>query len=362
MLDVVPETVPASDVVKRFLRQRGDQLSDKNVVVLALHAPYFLDATEISKLTAYFGVYSKTRPFLESAARALFGGYRPAGAPPVDVPGTRYASLQQRLQPDPESKIRLRIFRGEEPIASNDEDDPTQNEDTATPNLAVGDVLHLEVGPILDLNGKLVPNGTAINFNLIYEGGSVVLPIETAYTRNGIATSDVLLERVGILNISANVGETNTTLPISISVQDQVTIPANTPEIVITPTVSPSTTLTPTIAPTETITPTMTPASEVSELTLPKRASLPTLLISLCTILITLSMLLIVQIRVLPRQTLVHSMLWAVNFGLGAYILYGLGFFPGAIWLHNSLQIWGPAIAVFIAMLFPLLWLQLRTD
>jgi hypothetical protein len=64
---------------------------------------------------------------------------------------------------------------------------------------------------------------------------------------------------------------------------------------------------------------------------------------------------------VLPRQTLVHSMLWAINCGLGAYILYGLGLLPGGSWLQSSLRVWGSGLVVFIAMLLPLVWLQLRT-
>jgi hypothetical protein len=54
-------------------------------------------------------------------------------------------------------------------------------------------------------------------------------------------------------------------------------------------------------------------------------------------------------------------MLWAVNCGLGAYILYGLGLLPGGNWLHGSLRVWGTGLVVFIAMLLPLVWLQLRT-
>ncbi len=83
MLDVDPIAYPTSDVVKRFLDQPGAQRANKRIVVLSLHAPYFLDATEISKLTGYYGVYGKTQPFLESAVRALFRAYTPVGAPPV---------------------------------------------------------------------------------------------------------------------------------------------------------------------------------------------------------------------------------------------------------------------------------------
>ena len=67
-----PSEPPASDTVKAFLRQRSDSLRDKKIIVLAFNAPYYLDTTETSKLTAYYGVYSSTEPFLEAAVRALF--------------------------------------------------------------------------------------------------------------------------------------------------------------------------------------------------------------------------------------------------------------------------------------------------
>ena len=77
---------------------------------------------------------------------------------------------------------------------------------------------------------------------------------------------------------------------------------------------------------------------------------------------ITLSLLLIVQIWILPRHMLVRSMLWATIFGLSSYILYGVGLIPGADQLHTALHNLGPVVIVFIAMLLPLLWLQLRSE
>ena len=85
------------------------------------------------------------------------------------------------------------------------------------------------------------------------------------------------------------------------------------------------------------------------------------LAVALLTIMVTISLLLVVLVRVLSRQTLVHSILWAVNCGLGAYILYGLGLLPGGSWLQESLRVWGTGLVVFIAMIVPLVWLQLRT-
>ena len=41
-------------------------------MVFAFNAPYYLDATDISKLTAYYAFYSKINPFIDVAARILF--------------------------------------------------------------------------------------------------------------------------------------------------------------------------------------------------------------------------------------------------------------------------------------------------
>jgi len=77
---------------------------------------------------------------------------------------------------------------------------------------------------------------------------------------------------------------------------------------------------------------------------------------------VTLSLLIILQSRILPRSMLMHNMLWATICGLAAYILYGLGLLPGIEFLQTTLRFWGTAVVVFIGMLLPLLWLQLRAE
>ncbi len=91
------------------------------------------------------------------------------------------------------------------------------------------------------------------------------------------------------------------------------------------------------------------------------RLSVVSLSVALLTMLATLGLILVVQMRILPRRMLIHSLLWAVNCGLAAYILYGLGLIPGGSWLHGSLRVWGAGLVVFIAMLMPLVWLEVRT-
>ncbi len=360
MLDVDPTQQTNSDIVKQFLHDRSEQLSGKHVIVFALNAPYFLDATEISKLTAYFGVYSKTQPFLESAVRALFRSYPPIGAPPVDVPGTRFGSLTERLKPDPSRPLELHVMLGDQEVA------PSGANETQRP-LNAGDTIRLRVGPVLDYNGQPVHDDTLVNFQVKYQSEPTALIIDPVATRNGIAMRDILLDRPGglLLSASSEAAATSKTMMVNIQGQaiENTTVPTQTLTATVltsvaTNTITSTPVLSPTVAPPN---PNATPPSADTASTI-QRVNLITLVIALLTIVITLSLLLIVQIWILPRHTLVRSMLWATIFGLLAYILYGVGAIPGSNQLRDSLHNLGPVVVVFIAMLLPLLWLQLRTE
>jgi beta-N-acetylhexosaminidase len=347
MLNVETTVHPTSDAVQRFLREYSDQLTDQKLVVLSLNAPYFLDATEMSRLTTYFGVYSKTQPFLEGAVRALFRAFTVAGAPPVAVPGTRFGSLLERLSPDPARTIALVVGDGGGvPIAAN-EAAPGAPAAEEQPALPIGTTLRITAGPIYDRNGHPVPDGTIVDFQLQFDGEVLALAVDPALTRSGMAVRDLVVERSGTLRIAATADQATTGQPVEV-----VILPPPT-------TVAPSATDAPLPAGTTEGSDTP-PAAEPTAA--PDRVNLLTLLIALSTIVITLSLFLIVQVRVLPRATLVHNMLWAAIFGLMGYILYGLGLFPGADWLRRNVSVWGTAAVVFVPMLLPLLWLQLRGE
>lgn len=359
MLDVDAERNPGSDVVKQFLRQQSERLGDKQVIVLALNAPYFLDATEISKLTAYLGVYSKTQPSLESAVRAIFRSYTPTGAPAVSVPGTRFGNLSERLAPDPTQNLPLAVTINDIPV----EFSPDGN--TEVPIVDVGNLIRLQVEQVLDHNGHPVPDGVPVNFRLDYENQEVTIAVEPALTRNGSAVREVILEQPGSLLISAVAGEASTAMDLALRVQDPTAVENTelTPnseiegQLEITATVQPTaTSLVP--QPGLTTLPDTLPGSAINE----KWANLETLIIAILTIIVTLSLLLILQIHILPRSILVHNMLWATICGLGAYILFAMGLLPGRLFLSNTLRIWSAAVVVFIGMLLPLLWLQLQAD
>ncbi len=353
-LDVDPEVREESGALKRFLREQGDRPSGQNLVVLAFNAPYFLDATEISKLSAYYGVYSKVRPFLEEAVRALFNGFPPDGAPPVSVPGTRFADLAERLLPDPERNIPLEI---PEALIESGELEVVETNGESRLMLPAGTTLTVQAGPILDRNGHPVPDNTLVNFEFVYEGTDLALPTEPVTTRDGLATIAVLLDQDGILSITARAGDAVSKEPLVVEILGAVET--------ATPTLEP--TETPTPEPTETseagLSSTATPTPAVAAAVPPPfRLDLSTLVVAGVTMLSVLSLLLVVLIRIMPRPQLVHRFLWAVIAGWGGYLLYGLGLIPGISRLAATFHPWVIAPVVLVSMLIPLVWLQLRSE
>jgi beta-N-acetylhexosaminidase len=110
MLNIDSEHFPESDAVRAFLRLRPEMLPPKKVIALAYGSPYYLDTTEISKLTAYYAVYSKTPAFVEASVRALFQEFAPPGASPVTVQGINY-NLIAWTEPDPDQVISVMVIR-----------------------------------------------------------------------------------------------------------------------------------------------------------------------------------------------------------------------------------------------------------
>ncbi len=352
MLDIAPFETPSSDVVKVFLRQRSDSLRDKKIIVLALNAPYYLDTTETSKLTAYYGIYSSTEPFLEAAVRALFREFTPAGAAPVSVPGTSY-DLQTRLEPDPAQVIS--ILPAGSDAAGNPVSEPIP--------VKVGDTLQLTTGIIRDRNGHAVPDGTPVTFRLFYASEALELPRQETTTVDGVARASVKLERTGELRItaSANNAKQSTTLLVTI----QGDAPARIETVVPTPTATPTDTPTPTPTWTPTPKPTETPAPPGEPVEPPaprRRVDLTAYLLALLGVTAAGALIFIVQAnhdRRTPND-IVRLLAWGALSGLGAYLLYVLGLLPGATWLQRSLHPWGALFVAFVGALAPLAALPWR--
>lgn len=223
-----------SGAVRRFLSERADALRGKKVVVFAFGAPYYLDTTEIAKLSAYFGIYSPAPPFVEAAVRALFTEFPFVSAPPVTVSGINY-NLTQQTQPDPGQIIPVLIVTEE----TNGTPEP--------PMIYQGDTLRLRTGVILDRNGHPVPDGTLVEFILTYPQEGLERTVQ-ATTRGGVAEATVTLDRTGQLQISVRAE------PVPRAVRLEIDIRPGEPAVIIpiTPTPSPEPPPTPSPAPSPT--------------------------------------------------------------------------------------------------------------
>ena len=93
-----------------------------------------------------------------------------------------------------------------------------------------------------------------------------------------------------------------------------------------------------------------------------ERVNLATLIVALLILVVTISLLLIAQNRIIPRPILVRNLLWTAVAGLAAYVLYGVGLLPGANWLHSYFDVIAAGIVVLVSMIATMLWLQLRSN
>ncbi|MGW8250697.1 MAG: glycoside hydrolase family 3 N-terminal domain-containing protein, partial [Anaerolineales bacterium] len=186
---------PTSQAMSRFLSERPDLFQQKQMIAFAFNAPYYLDATNISKLTAYYGLYSKTPSFVEVAARLLFKELTPVGILPVSVPGVGY-DLITMTSPDPNQVIPLTLDQEVQPPA----DLSITPEPMPTPEIRLGSNLAVRTGIIIDRNGHPVPDGTPVQFIVSTEGVVSAFPqIET--TVGGVAKSSIPVTSSGILEV-----------------------------------------------------------------------------------------------------------------------------------------------------------------
>lgn len=368
MLDPKRE-VPQSGIVRRFLAEQAGALAGPNLVVLAYDAPYYLDATEISKLKAYYVAYSQIEPFIEASVRALFGEFAPLGKPPVSVSGINY-DLSTQTSPNPEQTIPLYYSIGEAPEegqptpAAPEEGQPTPE----PPKLEVGDELRLRTGVIVDHNGHPVPDGTPVQFIFTYPQEGLE---QTAMkgTAGGIAETSVPLERTGQLDIFVQAD------PVPRNLALQVTIREGEPATIVTPTPVPTPTPTPTATPTpepEKVeqTPSPTPTAEKSQPIEEENEEKEDTAATRSTTGLDLGLALIGAFAVsgsgyyamrLDKRSVVRAVrvaLWCVVGGLALYVAYVLPL-PGAAWLRGHLGPWAAGGVALVGGAVPLMltWL-----
>ena len=209
LVDVAGD-LPEANALQRLLAEREDLIRQKRVILFAFGAPYYLDATEISKLTAYYGLYGKTPIFAETAARILFKELTPStGALPVSVPGIGY-DLISATSPDPLQQIVVMI---DAPAAEAEEILATPTV-TPIPQLESGDTLALRTSIIVDHNGNPVPDNTPVQFifNLAGEE-SFSAPV---FTVSGVASLTFEVNGAGPLEIRALSGQATESIPLRV--------------------------------------------------------------------------------------------------------------------------------------------------
>ncbi len=223
------------------LEQRPDLLRNKKVIVFAFNAPYFLDATDISKLTAYYGLYSKGPNFLDAAARVLFQEITPAGALPVSVPGIGYEVLDA-TKPDPTQIIPLyEVIPGKPPPTTQVTTTPYP---TAAPS-KIGDTIDLQTGVILDSNHHPVPDGTGVEFAFTIGGDSGSTQQIEATTVLGIASLSYQVNKSGQIQIGVSSNQATQSMTITLNVPGGVTPGATVIMITPVPSITPTHTLVP---------------------------------------------------------------------------------------------------------------------
>jgi len=338
---------PNSDAVKLFLNHSLSTSYDARLVVMAFNAPYYLDTTEISKLSLYLGAYSKVDPFVEAVVRVLFGELVPQGASPVDVAGINY-DLQRQLAPDPDQSIPLDQL---EPGAE------------ALPQPPVS--ARLRAGPIVDRNGHRVRDETPVTFFAEYTGGAYAPPV-SATTGGGVAEATLILAAAGQVRFRAESGEARQSEIVTLAIQSLPTATApssRTPDP--SPTVLPASVPVSTSQPTSTPAPTETALPAVTDTGRPA-AGADLLLAAVTTLLVAaLGYLLLGERRKQPANV-VRWVLMAIIGGMLGYILYSLrvirpeswGILPDVGWVTKSAMVG----VVAVCALLPLVVMMRTTD
>jgi beta-N-acetylhexosaminidase len=289
--------LPSFQTLEQFLTERPDLFQQKRLFVFAFCAPFYLDATNISKLTAYYSLYSKAPQFVDVAAYLLFGELRAPGAPPVSVAGIGY-NLNAALFPNPAIPIPLQLDLPA-PILTTTA--VTTPEPTPPPEFRLGDVIPLRAGVIVDYNGNPVPDGTPVTFTFSY-GSEAATTRQIEFTQQGVAHTTYAVNGPGTLEIHAESENAQSAII-------KVDIPTPGGEVVtFTPTIEP--TFTATIAPpTATLAPEETPQPS-------KESDDPRLANWFIAVLISA----IVALSIYRMSSLAGQVRWGIRAGLMALI------------------------------------------
>jgi beta-N-acetylhexosaminidase len=331
MLNVTSD-IPSSQALRRFLSERPDLVQQKRLVVFAFNSPYYLEATNISKIMAYYGLYSKSPRFIDVAARLLFREMRPTGALPVSVPGIGY-DLITATSPDPNQVIPLLM---DVPGNEVQKTATVTAEPTPAPEFHVGNTIAVRTGVIIDHNGHRVPDGTPVQF-IISVGSEVMGLPQTVNTVDGVARTTIQVTSPGALEIRAESEPARQSQTLHFDIPTENGIPF---------------TDTPTVTPTETptVTPSPTTPPPVIDSTEPPPPERPTLVDWLMALLVAAA----IGFSVYRLAALIGQVRWGVRSGFLALIGGLLAYsylalkMPGSEALLQTSGAWGVILVTLL--------------
>ena len=218
-----------ANALKLLLDSRPDLASSKKLIVFGHDTPNILDATDVSKIDVYHALYDGASPFIDVAAKLLFQEVSAPGASPVSIASIGY-DLIEATSPNPDQIIQLLI-----------ESDDEEGTDEPPTGYRVGDILKIKTAGINDNNNNPVPDNTPVDFIITQQGEGVSTATINTFTADGIARTDVALERTGLLSITAQSGKAQVSEILQFNVD--VDVPAQA--TLISPTLSPTLTVEP---------------------------------------------------------------------------------------------------------------------
>lgn len=336
MLNVDP-ALPDSRALKDFLAARPDAGRTYKVIAFAVDAPYYLDTTEISKLTAYYGLYGRAGAFHEVAARVLFQELTPSGASPVSVAGVAYDLIEQTA-PDPAQIIE--IFIVEPAGAAAPTPTPAGTAESTPESIGVGETLFLRTGVIRDRNGHPVPDGTIVRLIAQYPADGLSVTIPDAPTVDGLARASFVPPRRGQIDIRAESEPAFTSITLQITIKEATTIVVTIQPTLPATATPPPTSTAPSATPTPGQTSTPTPV--------PQPQTLPPLM-SFFSLLVGLVVFGVAGLRVGRGWPGGRGRRLALLAALGAligYNYYALGL-PGVTALNSALPYWSGALVTW---------------
>lgn len=342
------------DLLQRFFSERPNLIRDRNVILFAFTAPYYLDATNISKLTAYYALYSKQPAFVEVAARLLFQPTTLQGASPVSIPAMRY-DLRVATSPEPTQIIPLSLDKAVEvaPTSETPTVEAVVPTPTEVPLYRIGDTIAILAGPILDHNGHLVPDGTPVRFTMstLEEAGPILQQFDSI-TVDGLARASFAIDRPGKVEIRAASEPAVNSIVLQFEASTEgreVTLVAPTPPITETP---------------GPVTPTVTPMPDRSQLISPE--GYPRVGIWLLVMLAVVGGAALMFWAVSRVVSLQWGLRWALCVFLGGLLAYNylaLGFPGAAEWIASSAGAFGVLVLTFVGEVIGALgaWIWMRS-